>query len=383
MNQAVDIDEMNLFREMARRAFEKEISPHYEEWEANHIVPRELWNTLGAAGLLCPDVDEEYGGAGTSPQVTLAMIEELSYLGFGGFASGYGIHSNIVAPYISRHGTPEQKAKWLPKMVTGEAVGALAMTEPGAGSDVQGIRTNAVRDGDEWVLNGSKIFITNGIHADLVIVAAITDPGKGAKGTSLFLVDASLPGFEKSKKIEKIGQHTSDTALLFFTDVRLPADALLGEVNKGFAILMDELPRERLGIAAQAVAASEGALDLTVQYVQERQAFGQKIGQFQNTRFKLAEVKTQIAINRAFYEKCADKYTREELSTDEAAMLKLASCEMQCQVADQCLQLFGGYGYTTEYPISRFYVDARIQTIYGGSSEIMRELVARSILGRA
>ena len=382
MNQAVQLEEMTLFREMARRAFEKEIAPYYEEWEQQHMVPRTLWNTLGAAGLLCPDVAEEFGGAGTTPHVTLAMIEELSYMGFGGFASGYGIHSNIVAPYISRHGTPEQKSQWLPKMVTGEAVGALAMTEPGAGSDVQGIRTNAVRDGDEWVLNGSKIFITNGIHADLVIVAAITDPGKGAKGTSLFLVDASLPGFEKSKKIEKIGQHASDTALLFFTDVRLPANALLGEANKGFAILMDELPRERLGIAAQAVAASEGALDITVAYVQERKAFGQTVGQFQNTRFKLADVKTQIALNRAFYQQCADKYAQEALTSDEAAMLKLASCEMQCEVATQCLQLFGGYGYTTEYPISRFFVDARIQPIYGGSSEIMRELVARSILGR-
>lgn len=383
MNQAADFNEMTLFRDMAKRAFEQEISPHFEEWEAQHMVPRELWNTLGQAGLLCPDVSEEYGGAGASAQVTLAMIEELAYMGCGGIASGYGIHSNIVAPYLSRHGTAEQKAQWLPKMVSGDCVGALAMTEPGAGSDVQGIRTNAFRDGDEWVLNGSKIFITNGIHADLVIVAAITDPGKGAKGTSLFLVDAHAPGFEKSKKIEKIGQHSSDTALLFFTDVRLPANALLGEVNKGFTIMMDELPRERLGIAAQAVAASEGALDITVQYVQERQAFGQKIGQFQNTRFKLAEVKTEIELNRAFYEKCADKYTRDELSSDQAAMLKLASCEMQCRVANDCLQLFGGYGYTTEYPISRFYTDARIQTIYGGSSEIMRELVARSLLGRA
>lgn len=382
MNQAVAVEEMTLFREMARRAFEREIAPYYEEWEQQRMVPRGLWNTLGNAGLLCPDVDEEYGGAGTSPMVTLAMIEELSYMGFGGFASGYGIHSNIVAPYISRHGSAAQKAKWLTKMVTGEVVGALGMTEPSAGSDVQAIRTNAVKDGDEWILNGSKIFITNGIHADLVIVAAITDPGKGAKGTSLFLVDTSLPGFEKSKKIDKIGQHASDTALLFFTDIRLPADALLGEENRGFAIMMDELPRERLGIAAQAVAASEGALDITLKYVQERQAFGQTIGQFQNTRFKLADVKTQIAINRAFYEKCADKYTQSTLPTDEAAMLKLASCDMQCAVADQCLQLFGGYGYTTEYPISRFYVDARIQPIYGGSAEIMRELVARSMLGR-
>ena len=382
MNQAADLDELSLFRDMARRAFEQEITPHYEQWEADKMVPRTLWHRLGEAGLLGPDVEEQYGGAGASPHVTLAMIEELSAMGFGGFASGYGIHNNIVAPYLSRHGTEEQKAHWLPRMVPGEVVGALAMTEPGAGSDVQSIRTSAARDGDEWVLNGSKIFITNGIHADLVIVAAITDPGKGAKGTSLFLVDAHAPGFEKSRKIDKIGQHTSDTALLFFNDVRLPAEALLGDENSGFIIMMNELPRERLGIAAQAIAASEGALDITVQYVQEREAFGQKIGQFQNTRFKLADVKTEITLNRAFYEQCARQYAEGRLTADTAAMLKLASCEMQCRVADQCLQLFGGYGYTAEYPISRFYVDARIQTIYGGSSEIMRELVARSILGR-
>ena len=380
---AMHSEEMTLFRDMARRAFETEISPHYEQWEEQHMVPRELWNTLGAAGLLCPDMPEEYGGAGASTHVTLAMIEELSHMGFGGFASGYGIHSNIVAPYINNFGTEEQKQLWLPKMVSGEVVGALGMTEPGAGSDVQSIRTNAVRDGDEWILNGSKIFITNGIHADLVIVAAITDPGKGAKGTSLFLVDTSLPGFEKGKKIEKIGQHTSDTAELFFSDVRLPANALLGEENKGFVIMMTELPRERLGIAAQAVASAEGALDITVDYVKERKAFGKAVGEFQNTRFKLADVKTEIAINRAFYEACADKYTEGKMTTDEAAMLKLASCEMQCKVIDDCLQLFGGYGYTVEYPISRFYTDARIQRIYGGTSEIMRDLVARTMLGKS
>jgi acyl-CoA dehydrogenase len=375
-------EELTLFKDMARRAFETEIQPHYEQWEEEKWVPRSLWNTLGEAGLLCPDVSEEYGGAGTGPEVTLAMIEEMSYMGFGGLASGYGIHSNIVAPYLIHHGTDAQKERWLPKMVTGEVVGALGMTEPGAGSDVQGIKTNAVRDGDEWVLNGSKIFITNGMHADLVIVAAITDPGKGAKGTSLFLVDTSLPGFERGKKLDKIGQHASDTALLFFQDMRLPADALLGEENKGFVIMMQELPRERLGIAAQAVYQAQGALDLTVQYVQERQAFGQPIAKFQNTRFKLADVKTEIALNKALYESCAAQYAKGELSTDDAAMLKLASCDMQCRVVDDCLQLFGGYGYTTEYPISRFYVDARIQRIYGGSAEIMRELVARSILGR-
>lgn len=380
---AMHSEEMTLFRDMARRAFEQEISPHLEQWEENHIVPREMWNTLGAAGLLCPDMPEEYGAAGTTPHVCFAMIEELSRMGFGGIASGYGIHSNIVAPYIEHFGSDAQKQHWLPKMVSGEAVGALAMTEPGAGSDVQAIRTNAVRDGDEWVLNGSKIFITNGIHADVVVVAAITDPGKGAKGTSLFLVDASLPGFSRGKKIEKIGQHTSDTAELFFQDVRLSADALLGEENKGFVIMMTELPRERLGIAAQAVASAEGALDITVDYVKERKAFGSTIGEFQNTRFTLANVKTEIAINRAFYEKCADAYSRGEMTSEDAAILKLAATEMQCKVIDDCLQLFGGYGYTVEYPISRFYTDARIQRIYGGSSEIMRDLVARGMLGKA
>jgi acyl-CoA dehydrogenase len=375
-------EELTLFRDMTRRALEQEIAPHIEQWEHEHLIPRELWHTLGAAGLLCPDMPEEYGAAGTTPEVTFAIIEELSHMGFGGIASGYGIHSNIVAPYINHFGTQQQKEHWLPKMVTGEAVGALAMTEPGAGSDVQGIRTNAVADGDDWILNGSKIFITNGIHADVVIVAAITDPGKGAKGTSLFLVDTSLPGFERGKKIEKIGQHTSDTAELFFQDVRLPSSALLGELNKGFVIMMQELPRERLGIAAQAVAAAEGALALTVDYVLERKAFGQTVASFQNTRFSLAEVKIETAINRAFYEKCASAYARDELTAEEAAMLKYAATEMQCKTIDQCLQLFGGYGYTSEYPISRFYTDARIQRIYGGTSEIMRELVARSMLGR-
>ncbi len=378
----MDAEELTLYRDMARRAFEQEVAPHFEQWERDQIVPKELWTTLGAAGLLCPDMPEEYGAAGTDPQVTFAMLEELSRMGFGGVATGYSIHSNIVAPYINNFGTEEQKAEWLPKMVTGEVLGALGMTEPGAGSDVQGIRTSAVKDGDEWVLNGSKIFITNGMLADLVIVAAITDPGKGAKGTSLFLVDTSLPGFSRGKKIEKIGQHTSDTALLFFEDMRLPASALLGELNKGFVIMMTELPRERLGIAAQAVAAAEGALELTVNYVLERKAFGQTVGSFQNTRFTLADVKTQIGLNRAFYEKCADQYTRGELTADDAAMLKYASTEMQCSTIDDCLQLFGGYGYTVEYPISRYYADARIQRIYGGTSEIMKELVARTMLGR-
>ena len=378
----MDNEELTLFRDMAHRALETEISPHIEQWEAQRMVPRQLWSTLGQAGLLCPDMPEQYGAAGANPNVTFAVIEEMSRMGFGGIASGYAIHSNIVAPYIDHFGTEEQKSQWLPNMVTGETLGALAMTEPSAGSDVQSIRTKAVKDGDHWILNGSKIFITNGMLADIIIVAAITDPGKGAKGTSLFIVDTTLPGFARGKKIEKMGQHTSDTAELFFQDMRLPASALLGELNKGFVIMMTELPRERLGIAAQAIAAADGALAITVDYVLGRKAFGQTIASFQNTRFTLAEVKTEIAINRAFYEKCADAYTDSRLTAEDAAMLKYASTEMQCKTVDQCLQLFGGYGYTTEYPISRFYTDARIQRIYGGTSEIMRELVARSMLGR-
>jgi len=378
----MESEDLTLFRDMARRAFEREIAPHFEQWEKDELMPREVWNTLGKAGLLCPDMPEEYGAAGTGIQVTLAIIEELSYLGFGGIATGYSVHCNIVAPYVKLHGTEAQKAQWLPKMISGEAIGALAMTEPGAGSDVQGIRTTAVREGDEWVLNGSKIFITNGYHAGMVVVAAVTEPGQGARGISLFLVDASLPGFEHSKRIEKIGQHTSDTAELFLQDVRVPADALLGKLNGGFAIMMTELPRERLGLAAGGVAASEGALAITLEYVKQRKAFGQSIAAFQNTRFQLARVKAEIELNRALYEKCAAAYDRGELTADQAAVLKYTATEMQCNVADQCLQLFGGYGYTREYPISRFYTDARVQRIYGGSNEIMLELVARSIMGR-
>ncbi len=376
----MDVEQITLFRDMARRAFEREIAPNFQHWEQQQMVPRQLWKTLGNAGLLCPDLPEEYGGAGTPVRIALALIEEMARMGFGGIATGCAVHSNIVAPYINHFGTEEQKQHWLPRMTTGEVVGALAMTEPGAGSDVQGIRSSAIKDGGDWILSGSKTFITNGLHADLIIVAAITDPGKGAKGTSLFLVDSSLPGFKRGRKIDKIGQHTSDTAELFFEDIRLPASSLLGEINKGFVIMMTELPRERLGISGQAVAAAEGALEITIDYVLQRKAFGQTLFSFQNTRFKLAEAKTAITLNRAFFEKCAEAYSRGELSVDEAAMLKYAATEMQCKVVDDCLQLFGGYGYSTEYPISRFYTDARIQRIYGGTSEIMRELVARSIL---
>lgn len=375
-------EEKSLFRDMVLRFLEQEVLPNYEQWETDHIMPREFWNIMGSAGLLLVDFDEQYGAAGASFEVSQMVQEEMCRLNLHGLGSGYNIHANIVGPYINNIGTEEQKDRWLPAMVTGEVVGALAMTEPGAGSDVAAIRTTARRDGDTYILNGSKTFISNGIHADLVIVAAKTDPAAGARGVSLFLVDASLEGFARGKKIEKIGQHSSDTAELFFADVRLPADALLGQEGKGFVHLMQELPRERLGCAVQALGHARGALAITADYVQERKAFGQTVSQFQNTRFKMAELKTELELCYALYEKLMRKFIAGQMTVEDAAMIKLATTEMQLRMVNECLQLFGGYGYTDEYPISRFYRDARIQTIYAGSSEIMKEVIARGVVGR-
>jgi acyl-CoA dehydrogenase len=377
-----DSEELALFRDMTQRALQKEVAPHYETWEQNEVMPRTIWHTLGQAGMLCVDLPEAYGAAGASFEIAQMVLGEMAQMGYGGLASSYNIHSNIVAPYIFHQGSDAQKQQWLPKMVSGDVVGAIAMTEPGSGSDLAALRTTAVREGDEWLINGSKTFITNGLLADLVIVCASTNPSAGAKGISLFLVDTSLPGFSRGKGIRKIGQHSSDTAELFFDNLRLPADALLGEENRGFFYLMEELPRERLGCATQAIFATDGALALTLDYVQERKAFGQTVGSFQNTRFKLAEIKTQLELCRAYYRQCMDKYIQGSMTVEDAALLKLSSTEMQCTAADQCLQLFGGYGYTSEYPISRFYVDARVQTIYAGTSEIMKEVIARPMLGR-
>lgn len=377
-----DSEELALFRDMTQRALQKEVAPHYDTWEQNEVMPRTVWHTLGQAGMLCVDLPEAYGAAGASFEIAQMVLGEMAQMGYGGLASSYNIHSNIVAPYIFHQGSDAQKQQWLPKMVSGDVVGAIAMTEPGSGSDLAALRTTAVREGEEWLINGSKTFITNGLLADLVIVCASTNPSAGAKGISLFLVDTSLPGFSRGKGIRKIGQHSSDTAELFFDNLRLPADALLGEENRGFFYLMEELPRERLGCATQAIFATDGALALTLDYVQERKAFGQTVGSFQNTRFKLAEIKTQLELCRAYYRQCMDKYIQGAMTVEDAALLKLSSTEMQCTAADQCLQLFGGYGYTSEYPISRFYVDARVQTIYAGTSEIMKEVIARPMLGR-
>lgn len=375
-------EELELFRDMIKRALEQEMVPYYEQWERDGGTPRELWTTLGAAGLLCVDLPEKYGAAGADFEVSQILLHESARLGFGGFTGGLNIHGNIVAPYIYHIGTEEQKDYWLPKMVTGEAVGAVAMTEPGAGSDLAGMRTSAVRDGDYYIINGSKTFITNGSQAGVVIVCAKTDVKAGSKGISLFLVDTKTPGFSCGKKIEKIGQHAGDTVELFFEDMRVPASCILGQEGKGFAYLMQELPRERLGVASQSMGAADGALALTIDYVQERKAFGKNIAQFQNTRFKLAELKTQMELVRAYIEQCKVKYRQGEMTTEEASILKLSATEMECKVVNECLQLFGGYGYTVEYAISRFYVDARVQCIYAGTSEIMKEVISRDLVGR-
>ena len=382
MDRAASSEEMVLFKDMITRFLNQEIVPKYSRWEADHMMPREVWHTLGQAGVLLVDMPEEYGGAAASFEVCQLVQEEMCVRGLHGLASGYNIHANIVAPYIFKIGTQEQREYWLPKLASGEAVGALGMTEPGSGSDLAALRSSAIRDGNSYVINGSKIFITNGIHADLALIAAKTDPTAGAKGISLFLVDTSLEGFERGSKIEKIGQHSSDTAELFFNDLRVPANALLGEEGKGFAYMMQELPRERLGCAVQAIGHTQGALNLTAEYVLERKAFGQAIGQFQNTRFKLAEIKTELELCRALLEKHMAKYAAGTMTVEDGAILKFAATEMQVKAVNECLQLFGGYGYTDEYPISRFYRDARVQTIYAGSSEIMKEVIARGVLGR-
>lgn len=375
--------EQVLFRDNVVKLLEAEIAPHYEQWEQQGIVPRQLWQSLGEAGLLCVDVPEEYGGFGVPFDYSVVVGAEMARLGFGALATNVMVHSDIVAPYLTHLASEEQKQQWLPKMVSGEAVGAIAMTEPGAGSDLQALRTSARKDGDSYVLNGSKTFITNGQHADMVIVAAKTDPDAGAKGVSLFLVDTSLPGYSRGRNLEKIGQHCGDTSELFFDDLRVPASALLGEEGMGFVYLMQELARERLVIGALAVAAARGCIEQTVDYAKQRQLFGQRLADLQNTRFKLAEMETEVRIHQAFIDQCISQYNHQQLDSTSASMAKYSATEMQFRVADGCLQLFGGYGYTSEYPISRAFVDARVQRIYGGASEVMKELIARSLLGKA
>ncbi len=369
--------EHEIFRDQVRRFVAEKITPFHAAWENDGVVPRDVWRQAGEMGLLCCNIPEEYGGGGGDFGHSAVVIEELSRAQASG--PGFSLHSDIVAPYILRYGSEEQKQKWLPRMGSGELVGAIAMTEPGTGSDLKAVRTRAVRDGEHYVLNGQKTFITNGRNAGLVIVVAKTDPEAGRKGISLFLVEEGTAGFSKGRAIEKIGQHAQDTAELFFEDVRIPADQLLGQENQGFSYLMHELAQERLIIAIRAAATMEAQLDATITYTRDRKAFGQAVFDFQNTRFKLAEVKAQAAMFRVFADHCLALHLKRELTPELAAMAKLMGSELQSKVLDDLLQLHGGYGYTREYGIGRAWADARVMRIYGGSSEIMKEIIARTL----
>ncbi|HEU4324096.1 MAG TPA: acyl-CoA dehydrogenase family protein [Roseiflexaceae bacterium] len=377
MKRSIFEPEHDMFRASFRAFVEREIAPFHEQWEHDGAVPRELWRKAGRQGFLGMDVPEEHGGAGERDyRYNMIIGEELARAGASG--PGFALHSDVVVPYLLHYGSAEQQARWLPKMVAGECIGAIAMTEPGAGSDLAGVRTTAVRDGDGYILNGQKTFITNGMLADLVVVVAKTNPDKGHRGISLLVVERGAAGFERGRKLEKIGLRAQDTAELFFRDVRVPAADLLGEEGQGFSYLMQQLPQERLAIAVGSVAAAEAALDWTVAYCREREAFGQPIGRFQHIRFKLAELKTEIQIGRTFVDQCVLALNRGELSTETASMAKWWCSELQKRVVDECLQLHGGYGYMLEYPIARAYLDARVQTIYGGTTEIMKEIISRS-----
>lgn len=375
--------EIDLFIESLERFCDAEVEPYYRDWEKAGLVDREIFRKMGANGYLCADVPEQYGGPGASVHFSFAVTQVLARRGYGGFVGGLEVHNDIIPPYLLHCGTEAQRQYWLPRMASGDAVAAIGMTEPGAGGDLKAIRTTAIKDGDGYVINGSKIFISNGQHCDLIVLAAKTDPAAGPKGVSLFLVDTKIPGFSRGKNLEKVGQHAGDTSELFFNDMRVPADALLGGMEgQGFVQMMRELPRERLIIGVQAVHGAKGALATTLQYVQERQAFGQPIGQFQNTRFILAQCASDIAAAEAFLNASVAAYQKGQLNPEAVSALKLHTTELFDRVSDACLQLFGGYGYMAEYSISRFWTDARVLRIYGGTSEIMKELVARSLLGR-
>ncbi|WP_317931956.1 acyl-CoA dehydrogenase family protein [Halioxenophilus sp. WMMB6] len=377
LKRTVYNEEHEMFREAFRRFLETEAVPHHDEWEERGIVPREFWLKAGEQGALCPQVPEEYGGVGGDYRYLAVVNEAAASAGITGV--NFAVHSDIVSGYLLAYGTEDQKQAWLPRMVSGEVLGAIAMTEPGTGSDLQGIRTTARREGNEYVINGSKTFITAGQLADLVIVVAKTDPELGAKGISLILVEGDRPGFQRGKNLDKIGLKAQDTSELFFDDVRVPVTNLLGEEGRGFAQLMKELPQERLAIAVVAMASSQRAFDLTLQYVKDRRAFGKTVFDFQNTRHLLAQLKSEIEVGWAFLDKCIEAHRVGELEAHEASMAKLWSSELQNRVVDRCLQLHGGYGYMREYPIAKMFVDSRIQTIYGGTSEIMREIISRTL----
>ena len=369
-----------MFRDMVRRYIAAEIMPDYREWEDAGQVPRSAWKKAGEAGLLCCAVPEEYGGAGGDFLHGAIVVEEMARA--GATAPTFYLHSEMISPYLVHHGTEEQKMKWLPKMAAGDAIVSIAMSEPSGGSDLQNIKTQAIRDGDDYVVNGQKVFITNGITADMIVLACKTDPSLGAKGVSLLLVETDTPGFERGKALEKMGSKAQDTAELFFNDMRVPAANLLGEEGRGFYVLMEELAQERLVQAIRAISASEAAIEWTIDYVRDRKMFGKTLADFQNTQFKLAELHAETLGQRVFVDRCMELHLQGQLGAVDAAIAKLISTELQGKVMDACLQLFGGWGYMMEYPIARAFVDARLTRIGGGSVETMKQIISRSIMAR-
>ena len=370
-------EEHEMFRDSIRKFIDKEIAPYHAQWEKDGVVPRDVWLKAGEAGMLCCTIPEEYGGLGLDYLFDVVVFEEINRGGFTG--PGFLIHCDLVATYIKSFGTEEQKKQWLPKMVTGEAIGSLGMTEPHAGSDLKAIKTKAVRDGDDYIINGQKVFISNGQSCDVLVLATKTDSEAGANGVTLFLVDCSLPGFKRGKNLEKLGLKGQDTSELFFEDMRVPASAMLGKEGEGFKLMMTKLAQERLAQAIRSATVAETVIDWTVDYTAQRKAFGKTIADFQNTQFKLAELKTEAVIGRVFTDKCIERFMNGELTEIDAAMAKMWLSNLHCKVVDECLQLFGGWGYMWEYPIARAYADARIVKIAGGSIEVMKHIIGRAM----
>ena len=377
MARTVFTAEHEMFRDAVRAFLDQHVVPNHLDWEKQGLVPREVWREAGRRGLLCPMAPEKYGGAGGDFGFAAVMIEELARENATGL--GFSMHSDVVAPYITKFGTEELKQEWMPRLIAGEAIGALGMTEPGTGSDVKAIRTTARREGNEYIINGSKTFITNGINCGLIVLACKTDPSAGRKGVSLIVVPEDAPGFVKGRKLDKIGLLAQDTAELFFEDVRVPAHYLLGEENMGFSYMMSELPQERMIVPIRAAASIEAMLERTVEYTKERSAFGAPLFSFQNTKFKLADARAQLEMLRTFVDDCLAEFLRGELSADRAAMAKLMGAEMQNRILDDLVQLHGGYGFMNEFIVSRAWRDARVMRIYAGTSEIMREIIARTL----